>query len=433
MKTLFLKLENALKDGLIYILISGFFTQVIGFLSSIFVIRYLPKNGYGNYVSANNIYSYFTVFVGMGFAAAILQYCSENRSEMEKNNIYCFTLKKGTIFNVLLFLVIVILALVKGRDSTMVGQYLLLMAPIPFFSYFSNYYQILLRIRNLNKEYAFVGMANAAIIFGINVVFSRLIGEVSLILSQYIANIVCTGLCIFYLKKTNNYTLSFSKAEKLEKGSRKSIERYALLVAITNFTSNMLTLIDITCLDILSDGSEILAGYKVASVIPTAMLFISSSVILYYYPKLVHLYSDDINKFLKEVKLISRMLFVINGVITLGLFVFAPLIIKLLFGQQYMESISIFRVLCLNYFIFSSYRKLYGNLIALIKKVKMNFINTTLSGILNIILNIILINKLGAIGAAIATIGVSLFTTGFSIIYFQIQIKKERGLRVKEI
>lgn len=424
MRGIYQKFKKAIEDGLLYILTNGFFTQVIAFLSSTIIIRYLPKLEYGNYVNANNLYSYFTVFVGMGFATAVLQFCSESRSQKEKNDIYCFTLIEGTIFNIVLCLIIIILSVFKWGDSAKVGQYLLMMSCLPLFSYFSSYFQVVLRIKNLNREYSFTGMINAVAVFAINILLSRIFGVVSLIISQYAGSIISMVISILYLKKTGNYDISFATARRLDTGDKRSLESYALLGAITNFTSNILVLIDITCLGMISSDPQLLAGYKVASVIPSAMLFISSSMVLYYYPKLVHLYYENLEVFLAELKAIRIMFVIINGVIAFGLFVFAPIIIALLFGNQYKESVGIFRLLCLNYFIFSSYRKLYGNIIALIKKVKVNFVNTALAGILNIVLNFFFINKYGAMGAAVATICVSIFTTAFSIIYFHMFLKK---------
>lgn len=431
MKRIYQKLKNIIEDGLLYILTNGFFTQIIGFLSSTLIIRYLPELEYGNYVNANNLYSYFTVFIGMGFGAVVLQFCSENRTSEEKNNIYCFTLKEGTIFNIILLILITALSAFKWKDSIEAGQYLLMMSFLPLFSYFAGYFQVVLRVKNLNKEYSITGMANAVVVFAINIIFSKIIGVVSLIISQYAGNIISMVISIYYLRKSGNYNISFKTAQKLSIEDKRTLERYALLIAITNFTSNILILIDITCLGMMLSEPQILAGYKVASVVPNAMLFITSSVIVYYYPKLIRLYNEDIEAFSKKLKMIRRVLVIINGAIALGMFLFAPFIITLLFGEQYKKSIGIFRLLCFNYFVYSSYRKLYGNVIALIKKVKVNFINTALAGILNIILNVFLINKYGAIGAAIATVCVSIFTTAFSFIYFHIFLKRKQNINKK--
>ncbi len=431
MGTIYQRLRYIIEDGLLYILTNGFFTQIIGFLSSTLIIRFFPELEYGNYVNANNLYSYFTVFIGMGFAAVVLQFCSENRKPEEKNDIYCFTLKEGTIFNVILLILIVMLSVLKGKESVKVGTYLLMMACLPLFSYFAGYFQVILRIKNLNKEYSFTGMANAVVVFVINVIFSRIIGVESLIISQYAGNIISMIISIYYLRKTGNYNISFATARRLSRGNKKELERYALLIAITNFTSNILILIDITCLGMILSEPQILAGYKVASVIPNAMLFITSSVIVYYYPKLIRLYYEDIEAFSEKLKRIRRALVLINGTIAVGMFLFAPFIITLFFGEQYRKSIGIFRLLCFNYFVYASYRKLYGNVIALIKKVKVNFINTALAGILNIILNIFFINQYGAMGAAMATVCVSIFTTAFSFIYFHLFLKKKLYLNNK--
>lgn len=423
MGSIYAKLKNELRDGLFYILLGGLFTKVVGFLSSVLVIRFLPKLDYGNYVSANNLYSYLAVFIGMGFAPAILQFCSM-AGDGEKKRIYCFTLRRGTAFNFLLSVVVMVLAAIRWKSSAEVGQYLAMMSCIPFFSYFSSYFQIILRIKNLNREYSYVGMADAASMLMVNLVFSRVIGVVSLVLSQYVACIISAVLSVYFLKRAGEYDIPFASGE-LERSTKREVEQYALLGAVTNFTSNILVLIDITCLDMMTSDPQLLAGYKVANTIPSALLFIPSSMIVYYYPKLVRLYSENLKEFKGEIRVIRRTLMGVSGIIAVGMFIFAPLIINIVFGEQYGESVGLFRVLCLNFFIFSSLRKLYGNAMAIIKKINVNLINTTLSGVLNIVLNIILINTYGAMGAAIATIIVSVFTTAFSVIFFQLFLKRE--------
>ena len=58
------KLLNLYRGGIIWIFGSSVLSQIAGFLSSVLVIRNLPKANYGEYVSANNIYSYLIIPFG---------------------------------------------------------------------------------------------------------------------------------------------------------------------------------------------------------------------------------------------------------------------------------------------------------------------------------------------------------------------------------
>ena len=86
----------------------------------------------------------------------------------------------------------------------------------------------------------------------------------------------------------------------------------------------------------------------------------------------------------------------------------APVIIWLIYGEKYMNVLPIFRVLSLNFLIYGSIRLLLGNVIAAMKKSEVNLAIAVASGILNILLNLTLIPRLGSVGAAIATVCVSI-------------------------
>ncbi|MFR1758660.1 MAG: polysaccharide biosynthesis C-terminal domain-containing protein, partial [Christensenellaceae bacterium] len=112
----------------------------------------------------------------------------------------------------------------------------------------------------------------------------------------------------------------------------------------------------------------------------------------------------------------------VNGVVYLGLAIFAPLIIWLIFSEKYMNVIPVFQVLSLNFLVYSI-RHLLGNVIAVIKRVKVNLVISIVSGILNMTLNLILIPKLGPIGAAAATVIVTSMTLIMEVYYLRRYLK----------
>ena len=75
----------------------------------------------------------------------------------------------------------------------------------------------------------------------------------------------------------------------------------------------------------------------------------------------------------------------LNLVISVLLFAFAPVIIRLLYGEQYMDSVYIFRILSINYFFSGTFRIISGNLLVTQRKLKFNFFVALVSGTINAI------------------------------------------------
>ena len=117
----------------------------------------------------------------------------------------------------------------------------------------------------------------------------------------------------------------------------------------------------------------------------------------------------------------------VNFVVFLGLMVMAPVIIWLIYGPKYMNVLPIFRVLSVNYLIYGSVRKLLGNVNAAMKKSEVNLAIAVASGILNILLNLTLIPRMGSIGAAIATVCVSISVSLMNCLFLRRQWRKIRN------
>lgn len=425
-KKLLNKLKGVYKGGLFHIFGSNVIANVCHLLSSVLVVRFLPKLQYGNYVSANNLYSYLTVFIGMGFANAIIQYCSERISLQQKNSVYRYTFVNGFIFNFILTVIMLVVSLLKlhsGNADT--AKYLILMCGYPFTSYVLTFFQSVLRIKLKNKEYAKVNMVSTVTQLVGNIAFTYFFGVEGFIVSCYIAQIISVCAAGVFLKKEGFFAEVKSCSEKLSRSYRIGIARYAFVTAVTNFSSNILVLLDVTCLDLIFSDSVILADYHVAAVIPNACLFIPSGLIIYYYPQMVDARSSGWIEFKKYTKKLAKIFAGVSFVVTVIGFVFAPLAIKMVYGEKYMSAVPIMRVLMLNYFATSSLRKLLGNIIAVLKRVEINLINSVLSGLVNIVLNIVLIKWIGVIGAALSTLIVTVFITLLELSFLYRENKKQ--------
>ena len=407
MKKIYQGILELARGGLFHIFGTSILSQILSMVSAILVTRFLPKTDYGNYAIAENLYSYLSVFVGLGMTSAILQFCSEKVDEAKKHGVYLYALKKGSICNVALMVSILLLATCKiGSGDVESGRYLAMMCGLPIVVYLNNFFQIIQRILNDNIMFSRLNVVYSITIVAGNILFTRLWGVDGLIASTYTANLVVIILGTRNLKRKGFFD-SLKHRETLDRDYRKEITKYAVLCAITNFTSTMLVLLDVTCLDMVLEDPTVLADYKVASAIPAACMFVPSALVTYFYPKIVHNYSAEPDAFYGSIKKLTAMFTAVNGVIFVGLLLCAPLIVYIFYGEKYMNVIPIFRMLSLNFFIFGSTRKLFGNVIAAMKKSEVNLVFSLLSGIINIVMNLLLIPVYGSIGAAIATVCVS--------------------------
>lgn len=420
LKEVLSELRRLAEGGLFYIFGSSVIAQMGGLLSSFLVIRNLPKAEYGAYVSANNLYAYLTVFIGMGMTSAVMQFCSEHISEQRKDAIYRYSFLKGSVFNILLAFFILLLSLFKQQTSGAIpAYYLRLMCGLPFFSFVNNYFLTVLRVQRKNREYSRLNVISTIFTVSGNIIFTHLFGIPGLIASCYAANAVVAGFGCIGLRKNGFISAVFSRSQFLPYDVKRTVTKYAVLCAVTNFTSSILVLLDITCLDAVLSSPNILADYKVAAVLPSACGFIPSCLIVYFYPHMVESFSTGIETFKRYFFHLMKIFTLINSVVFIGLIMFAPTIITLIYGEKYANVLPIFKVLCLNYFISASFRKLLGNMIVVVKAVNVNLFHTLLAGGLNIILDLILIQRFGPIGAAVATVCVSMFVTLLELLYFR--------------
>ena len=423
-KQLLDKLRQYAKEGLFHIFGSQVIAQVGGLISSVIVIRQLEKVTYGHYVSASNLYSYLAIFVGLGMASAIMQYCSERVSEQRKNAIYRYSFVVGTWGNLLLVLALFGLSFWKRSvGNGEVAYYLALMWGLLFMAHFSGYMQTVLRVKLNNKAFAYANMSYTGVLLAGNIILTALFGVQGLIFSRYLAYLVQILIYVFVLRKARFWDGVLKETTRLERQERHQILSYSLICALTNFASTILVLLDVTCLDLVLGDPTVLADYNVAATIPSACAFVPSCLMMFFYPKLVRALSESKEAGVSMLKQLSKIYAVVNGFVYLCLALFAPLIIWIIYGQKYMNVIPLFEILSLNY-LFYCVRNLTGNVVAAVKKVKMNLVFSVLSGVLNICLNMTLIPWIGSAGAAIATLTVTAFISVLNISYVLRYIRK---------
>lgn len=404
---LFIKFKNT---GFVHLLGSGVINKILAFVSSFVLVRLIPKADYGVYSNADNILGLFCIFEGFGMSATWLQFgCTRTGKEKEDTWSFCFYF--SVIFQLIMCVVIALTGQYVKFSIEGTGQILVIMSFLPLFRYISEMQRTYLRTEMMNKQYAYVNNFSTVI----TVIFSIGLSIFFLVKGLVIANYISSIATIFFIIAV--YKIKFpSFRNSLNKQDKKELVKFSFVCTINNSTSSLMSLLDTFVLGIVIAQSTVTASYKVASKVPTALFFIPTCVMIYIYPYFAKNANDKkwcIRNFRKVLLLFGSF----NFITAIGLVLFAPFIVRLLFGEQYNDAVTAFRILCVNYAVQATFKVVPGQLLVSQKKLGFNTFTGVLSGVVNTGLNLLLIPKYSCNGAATATLLVSILVGAINMIY----------------
>ena len=392
--------KKLINGGFAHLFGSSVINKILSFMSSVILVRLIPKTDYGVFSNADNILGIFCLLEGAGMVTAFLQFgCTSGGKK--KENIWSFTFYFSLIFQVVLCIVIVITALFANFSMKGTGHLLLLMAFLPIPRLIRDMQQVYLRTEMKNKDYAYSNTFSTAITVILSCVLSFFFLEKGLIVANYIAAI---STIIFIMVKSGVKFPTITHV--LDRKEKRKILKFSAVCVINNSTSSIMYLLDTFVLGIVVASSTVTASYKVASKIPTALAFIPVCVLTYIYPYFAK-HKDDGKWCLRNFKRVLLFLGTFNIIVVGTLIAVAPVVLNVVFGSQYMDALVPFRLLCLNYIIQSTFGTVSGQLLVSQEKLKFNTFTGFASSIMNTIMNLWLIPLYSSIGAAVATVSVT--------------------------
>ena len=411
-----------IKEGLIKLKNNGFFhifsadviNKILSFVASFVVVRLISKPEYGSYSSAQNILNILILFSGLGMVSGTLQLCSEkHEDENISHDIYSYGCRVGTAFNAVMSVAIILVALFVKLPVPGENKYLAMLAAFPIINLINDLQRISFRYRLDNK-----GFARANVIWTVFYVTLGVIGAFiwqasGLIFGHYIGGIIAIVLTRMFLGGGFNL-----RKTEISQENKRALLKISTISMFNNGLSNLLYLLDIFIIGLVMTDEVVVASYKVATLIPTALNFIPAAVVTYVYPYFAR-NKDDKEWTKKNYNTLFKIGLAGNGALSAFLVIFAPLIIKLCFGAQYLDAVPAFRLLSISYFFVATFRTISGNLLVSQRKLTFNLIINIISGLVNIVSNYFLILHYGAIGAAITTLTITSVFGIISTIYYR--------------
>ena len=406
------KLLRQLKSGILRMFSANVINKIIGMLSTMILTRILTKDEYGVWGYALNIYSYLIIASGFGLTSGALQFGTENHGSPKAYNYFKYCINRGTLINLLLVMAVMFFTAFASLPISNAKPIVIFLLPIVILDYIISIGQVILRSQNRINDYANILNINTVLNMVCTCV-GALFGVVGVLTGKYICTILSMYIEYRILKKDIS---SIINADMLSKKETGDLWHYSVFTGISSAMNVVVYSLDVTLIGGIIKSASQIASYKVATLVPNALQFIPVSVVVSVLPSVIYNKNNAawIKNYLKKLYL---GMFICNTIICAGVFIFAPLIIRIFSGDGYEESVSVLRVLTLGYFFSGTFRNLSANILAAFKRVRFNLFISIMTCVFDLLFNILLINKYGMIGAAYATLLVDILAAVLSFGY----------------
>ncbi|MEO1785334.1 flippase [Thermodesulfobium sp. 4217-1] len=404
-------------------LLSNFFSlyslQVANYIFPLitlpYLVRVLGPSKYGLVAFAQAFVGYFQVFTNYGFNLSATREISIHRENQEKvSEIFSSVITIQMLFAVLSFIVMLAIVFAFKKFSKYWLLYFFtfglvignVVFPVWFFQGIERMKYI--TIFNVLSRFVFTVAIFVFIRKESDYLYVPLINALGSILAGVL------GLWIIF----RNFGVKFilPSFENIKYHLKEGWHIFISTVAISLYTISNTFILG------LFTNNTIVGYYSAAEKIIKAVQGLLGPVSQTIYPYVSRLANQSKEIAIMFIKKITILIGSVTFILSLGIFIFANLIVKILFGNQYIESVVILRILSFLPFIIAL-SNIFGIQTMLTFGYKKAFSRILiLASAINIILSIILIPIYQANGTAFSVLISEIFVTATMFIYLQKKI-----------
>jgi O-antigen/teichoic acid export membrane protein len=403
---------NKFSRDVVWTLLSKVILAISGISLNIIIGNYYGSSGLGVFSQVVAIFTVIMILSDLGTSTSTIKFVSENRNDIERNNIILSSsLILSSFFS--LFIICLLYLIYQNNNNfyfsktASIGLIYISLA-IPFYSINRNMLGFLNGLRDMRIYSIMLSLRWILIIIFVIIlsIFSNKVITTfySFVISEIIIFIIMTIIVFNKYKFRLFYSIAYIKKNFV----------FSYRILINSFIGETNNRTDIFIASLFLNESQ-LGLHSFAISVARGFLMIPSVVMINFNPIISELYSKkEYKKLNNYIKKIKTTLYKINiPIIILGVILY-PLIVRFLMPMQFVKSIQLFYLIMpgislMSIYIFAgSFLLMSGKLNKMLQSVFIIFS-------LGIISNYILIQNYQLIGAAIAT---SLF-----YIYMYLSIK----------
>lgn len=399
---------NLIKKQGFYNSITLYIGTALGFFNLIILFqRFLTAEQIGFFNLVISVSLLFSQIASLGFASVIVRYFPYLKTDDKTHNGFPIYVLKVT----LTAFIIVMLLYISGKElffkpsqdnnASLFYQYYYLIIPVAFFTLLYNLAETFARATFHNifpsflREVFLKLLTSIAIIF----IFYQLIGFRQFVYWYVAANALILILLLGYIKKLN--LVKFSSISPSLKKLSPEILKYGIYSVLAGSSFVMIQNVDTILLKIFMGEATVgyygtFFGMAMVVILPAKALGTTT------YPIIANAWkTNDLAKIDKIYKKTSLVQFLFGGFILIGLIANWHNVLLLLYKPEYANFYSVFIVIALG-FLIDITGGLNTIIISFSKHYKLIMYFLVCATILCVLLNIILIPKIGMLGAALA-------------------------------
>ena len=401
--------ERAIKSvakGAGIVFVGLIFSKLMGYVYNIVAARYLGADGYGLISLATAVLSFVSVFCILGLNHGINRYASfykgKENEERTKGSIFSgltMVFSATLAVTIILFFISDFLATVIFNEpgATLIFQLFSLTLPfyvsLKVFTSVTDAYQKM-KYRIISSNILMKG--SKALLVILFVVFLGF--DVLGVAYAYLFSYILGALVIVYFTTTK---ILPELKDVVPKPNYRELLTYSWPLLFVAVMGTVLSKTDQIMLGYFLDSGQV-GIYRAALLTAAVLTVVLSALRKITLPVLSDLLGKDKKKeFTRTFKTSVKWAFVSTLPLFVVLVLFAPQVMDLIFGSEYVAGATALSVLAVTYFVKACFG-LSTSLLKSLEKTKLILIATVSSGLLNVILNAFLIPRYEMVGAATA-------------------------------
>ena len=365
----------------------------IAFITVAYLVRIILPEGSGKIAWANSIIIYFTFFASFSFDVYGSREIAKSQDEVERasvvNNIFSIKL----FISILLYVILAIFVIFLPKSSEV--KAILLISGVNIFSMallLNWFFQGIEKMEIMALRQLLTGSINLAGVMLIVKTNNDVVMAVTVTTTTMLINSL--WILTYYLKKYNRIKLSVNLQEW------KKVIRSSMPISMSLLLSIIYNYMTVQFLGFSRTYHETGiydAAFKILAVSTIPVAIIQNA----FFPLLSR--SETIESRIKVFRFYYLMNVIVGTIIAFGIFTYSEYAIRLSFGNKFHESVAVLRLLMISAMIMYFNSTFSQSLLAW-KHEKRVFFAMLAGGITCLLLNIILVTKMGPEGAAITSI-----------------------------
>lgn len=392
------RLSSLFRGGFFHILTGSILNKTIALISGIVIARLVDKVEYAYLSYASNIYSYITLVSGLGLSSAILKYCAvQGERSLEKGYMQC-AFRLGGAFElaitVLACLAITFADIPYPRSRVYMWAFIL----TPLLSHMNTCIICYMRTQLENRRYVITGVLNSVLSCCLSIIFVLTVGTTGIIPARYITIVITLAYSYSYYRRTIKNT----KPTKLSRKEVKAFLAMGFSMMVAGFFSGIMPLNESFLVNNIIRDEIVTATFRVAGQFPQLLLIFSGAATVYFFPIVAKM--TDYRAIRKKVIRIGAL----NGLLIILLagmgMLLTPIAFRLLYTGKYDDAVSISYTLWLMRAANCCLRMIPMNILPALGKTKFNAYLAFSSCIAQVLIDYLLITRIGIKGVAYGAI-----------------------------